>query len=137
MKNLKPKIEKVLVKTINEHYDFYKAYAENDKILVEWKDPDMNKNGPEEWFFVPDYDHEEEFCFTCDGGHGWDAMNPYDADYPDYDFEVKLDKNFEKAGLFCEPYASLETLCSGGSSDENIFRYGRSFGRLRNRCSRA
>ena len=106
MKNLKPKIEKVLVKTINEHYDFYKAYAENDKILVEWKDPDMNKNGPEEWFFVPDYDHEEEFCFTCDGGPGWDAMNPYDADYPDYDFEVKLDKNFEKAGLFCEAYAS-------------------------------
>ena len=63
MENLKPKIEKVLVKTINEHYDFYKAYAENDKILVEWKDPDMNKNGPEEWFFVPDYDHEGEFCF--------------------------------------------------------------------------
>ena len=107
MKNLKPKIEKALVKTINERYaDFYKAYVVKDKIVTECIDPDLKENEQEEWFFVPEYDHEEAFCFTCDGGPGWDKMNPTETDYPDYKFEEILDKNFKEAGLFYEPYAS-------------------------------
>jgi len=42
----------------------------------------------------------------CDGGYGWDLVNPCEADYPSYDFEEDLDKNFKEAGLFCEPYSS-------------------------------
>ena len=54
MANLKPKIEKVLVKTINEHFkDFYKAYVENDKIMVKMIDPDFVKEKADEWFHVP------------------------------------------------------------------------------------
>ena len=109
MKNLKPKIEKVLVKTINDYFEgTYKAYMEDNKVMVtpDTVDPDFNKYGPEEWFFVPEYDHEEAYCFMCDGGHGWDLVNPCEADYPSYDFEEELNKNFKKAGLFSEPYAS-------------------------------
>ena len=107
MTNLKPKIEKILVKTINEHTEgFYKAYVENDKIMVKITDPDFADTKPEEWFHVPEWDHQEDWCFMCDGGTGWQLMNPCDADYPDYEFEGKLDKNFKDAGLFCEPYAS-------------------------------
>jgi len=106
MKNLKPKIEKVLVKTINDHYGCYKAYVEDNKVMVAHEDPDLAKYGPYEWFFVPEYEHEEAYCFMCDGGGGWDAVNPCEADYPDYEFEVRLDANFKAAGLFCEPYAS-------------------------------
>ena len=107
MANLKPKIEKILVKTINEHSKgFYKAYVENDKIMVKMTVPDLTDFEPEEWFHVPEWDHQEDWCFMCDGGTGWQMMNPCSADYPDYEFEEKLDKNFQDAGLFCEPYAS-------------------------------
>jgi len=60
MKNLKPKIEKVLVKTINDYAPFkgnYKAYMENNKVMVVDTDPEYEDKG-EEWFFVPEYDHE-------------------------------------------------------------------------------
>ena len=41
MKNLKPKIEKVLVKTINDYFEgTYKAYMENNKVMVDRVDPD-------------------------------------------------------------------------------------------------
>jgi len=109
MKNLKPKIEKVLVKTINDHFKgIYKAEVYQSKIVVkDIADPEWTKKyGKEEWFFVPEYDHEEAYCFKCDGGIGWDLVNPCEADYPDYKFEEKLDANFKAAGLFCEPYAS-------------------------------
>lgn len=108
MKNLKPKIEKVLVNTINQHYaDLYKAYLVKDKIMTEYIEEDLKQKWPpEQWFFVPEYDHEEEFCFTCDGGPGWDAMNPDESDYPCYGFEEALSKNMKEAGLFYEPYAS-------------------------------
>jgi hypothetical protein len=107
MANLKPKIEKVLVKTINEHFkDFYKAYVENDKIMVKMIDPDFVKEKADEWFHVPKWEHQDDWCFMCDGGMGWELVNPCDAEYPDYEFEEKLDKNFQDAGLFCEPYAS-------------------------------
>jgi|TARA_R110000824_G_scaffold382125_1_gene575209 hypothetical protein len=108
MKNLKPKIEKVLVKTINDYAPFkgnYKAYMENNKVMVVDTDPEYEDKG-EEWFFVPEYDHEEAYCFMCDGGYGWELVNPCEANYPSYDFEEDLDKNFKEAGLFCEPYSS-------------------------------
>tara|TARA_R110000796_G_C14233376_1_gene396270 strand:- start:33 stop:377 length:345 start_codon:yes stop_codon:yes gene_type:complete len=105
MKNLKPKIEKVLVKTINDYFKDQRAYVENNKVMVEYTNPVLAKYGPDEWFFVPEYDHEEAYCFLCDGGPGWDYVNPCESDYG-YGFEEKLDENFKKAGLFSEPYAS-------------------------------
>ena len=109
MKNLKPKIEKVLVKTINDHFKgCYKAAAYEGKIVVrDLVNKELAKKyGNEEWFFVPEYDHEEAYCFMCDDGYGWYLVNPCEADYPDYKFEEALDANFKAAGLFCEPYAS-------------------------------
>ena len=108
MKNLKPKIEKVLVKTINDHFKgYYKANAYEGKIAVRnIADPEWAKKyGNEEWFFVPEYDHEEAYCFMCDGGTGWDLVNPDESGHG-YKFEEALDANFKAAGLFCEPYAS-------------------------------
>ena len=106
MKNLKPKIEKVLVKTINDHFKGnYKAYVKNNKVMVEYTNPVLAEDGPDEWFFVPEYDHEEAYCFMCDGGTGWDLVNPDESGYA-YKFEEALDANFKAAGLFCEPYAS-------------------------------
>tara|TARA_A100001388_G_scaffold200272_1_gene151485 strand:+ start:1109 stop:1459 length:351 start_codon:yes stop_codon:yes gene_type:complete len=107
MKNLKPKIEKALIETIEKSGDgFYKAYAEENKIMVKITDELFKDDAPEEWFHVPEYEHEEAFCFTCDGGMGWEKMNPCDAEFPDYEFEEKLDEVFKSEGLFFEPYAS-------------------------------
>ena len=106
MKNLKPKIEKVLVKSIEEwHSDLpeldAKVYIKDNKIKVK----DIH-GIDDEWFFVPDYDHEGAWCFICDGGMGWSLMNPDESDYPSYEFEESVSKNFKEAGLFVEPYAS-------------------------------
>ena len=108
MKNLKPKIEKVLVKTINDYFkNIYKAAAYEGKIVVrDLVNKELAKKyGNEEWFFVPEYDHEEAYCFMCDGGEGWDLVNPCESGLG-YGFEETLDANFKAAGLFCEPYAS-------------------------------
>jgi len=112
MKDLRPKIKKVLIDTLKNYYAFgdYTVYEKDNEIRV--KDNEASafsiKRGwdDEVVAFVPEYDHEEAFCFTCDGGYLWDLMNPCSADYPDYEFEETIRKNFEKAGLFLEPYAS-------------------------------
>ena len=112
MKDLRPKIKKVLIDTLKNYYAFgdYTVYEKDNEIRV--KDNEASalsiKRGwdDEVVAFVPEYDHEEAFCFTCDGGYLWDLMNPCSADYPDYEFEETIGKNFEKAGLFLEPYAS-------------------------------
>ena len=114
--NLKPKIEKVLVKSIEEwHSDMpeldAKVYIKNNKIKVK------DIHGDDEWFFVPDYDHEEAWCFTCDGGMGWDYMNPDESGYG-YDFEELVSKNFKEAGLFVEPYASWKFIVTKNNGGE-------------------
>ena len=116
MKNLKPKIEKVLVNTIEEwHSDApeldAKVYIKDNKIKVK------DEYDDEGWFFVPDYDHEEAWCFTCDGGMGWDYMNPDESGYG-YDFEELVSKNFKEAGLFVEPYASWKFIVTKNNGGE-------------------
>ena len=110
MKDLKPKIEKVLVKSIKEWFDSdvggeIKVFVEDNKVRVK-SDAPYGLSLDDDWFFVPDYDHEEAWCFTCDGGMGWSLMNPDESDYPSYEFEESVSKNFKEAGLFVEPYAS-------------------------------
>ena len=112
MKDLRSKIEKVLIKTLKDYYNFgdYTVYEKNGDIRV--KDNEASafsiKRGwdDEVLAHVPGYGREDAFCFTCDGGYLWDLMNPCLADYPNYEFEETIRKNFAKAGLFLEPYAS-------------------------------
>ena len=122
--NLKPKIEKVLVKSIKEWFKDspeYEVYVKDNKIRVKNNDASefIIKRGmdDEEWFFVPDYDHEEAWCFTCDGGMGWDYMNPDESGYSN-DFEESVSENFKEAGLFVEPYASWKFIVTKNNGGE-------------------
>ena len=119
--NLKPKIEKVLVKSIKEWFDSdvgseVKVFVEDNKVRVE-SDADYGLSLVDDWFFVPDYDHEEAWCFTCDGGMGWDYMNPDESGYSN-DFEEPVSKNFKEAGLFVEPYASWKFIVTKNNGGE-------------------
>jgi len=119
--NLKPKIEKVLVKSIKEWFDSavgseVRVFVEDNKVRVE-SDADYGLSLDDDWFFVPDYDHEEAWCFTCDGGMGWDYMNPDESGYSN-DFEESVSKNFKEAGLFVEPYASWKFIVTKNNGGE-------------------
>tara|TARA_R100001086_G_C11630626_1_gene201529 strand:+ start:114 stop:482 length:369 start_codon:yes stop_codon:yes gene_type:complete len=114
---MKAKIKSILLKTIKEYNkdlnkgnDSFTAFIDGDYIKSEW-DIGMD-SGPikEEWFFVPDKEHQGNWCFMCDGGMGWEMMN-CDSDYNyksknPWKFSELCSENFEKAGLFVEPYAS-------------------------------
>jgi hypothetical protein len=68
------------------------------------------KTKSEKIFWVPDKEHEGHWCFMCDGGLGWEWMN-YESDWNyksknPWEFSELCSENFEKAGLFVEPYAS-------------------------------
>jgi hypothetical protein len=112
MKDLRPKIKKVLIKTLKAHFSFgdYTVYEKDDHIRL--KENDASKLSKErgwddvELCWIPPYEHNEAFSFLCDGGMLWDLMNPCDADYPNYEFEDIIQENFEKVGLFLEPHAS-------------------------------
>ena len=119
--NLKPKIEKVLVKSIKEWFDSavgseVKVFVEDNKVRVK-SDAPHGLSLDDEWFTVPDYDHEEAWCFTCDLGRGWDYMNPDESGYG-YDFEELVSKNFKEAGLFFEPYASWKFIVTKNNGGE-------------------
>jgi len=119
--NLKPKIEKVLIKSIKEWFDSdvgseIRVFVEDNKVRVE-SDADYGLSLDDDWFFVPDYDHEEAWCFMCDGGMGWDYMNPDESGYSN-DFEESVSKNFKEAGLFVEPYASWKFIVTKNNGGE-------------------
>ena len=64
----------------------------------------------QELFHVPDKEHQGNWCFLCDGGMGWEFISP-DSDYNyrsknAWKFQERCIKNFEKAGLRMESYAS-------------------------------
>ena len=64
----------------------------------------------QELFHVPSKEHQGNWCFLCDGGTGWEWINP-DSDYnygskDCWKFQERCIKNFEKAGLRMESYAS-------------------------------
>ena len=112
MKNLQPKIKKILLKTLKNYFDFgdYIIYEKDNEIRLKDNDAsvlDIERGWDDELLAtVPEKNHEGEFCFLCDGGYLWDLMNPCQADYPSYRFEEIIYANFKKAGLFLEPYAS-------------------------------
>lgn len=110
MKDLRPKIIKVLINTLKETvYSFDKDYTVYEKDgYIRVKHPNEFDLGAsdDELCWIPPYDHNEAFSFICDGGYLWDLMNPCEAEYPNYEFEDTIFNNFEKAGLWLEPYAS-------------------------------
>ena len=112
MKDLRPKIKKVLIETLDAMYGSsdYTVYEKDDHIRLKENNPDdfTKKRGwdDQELAMIPEYDHQDAFCFLCDGGMLWDLMNPSDADYPNCEFYETIRTNFEKAGLFLECHAS-------------------------------
>ena len=111
MKDLRPKIKKVLIKTLKDTYNFgdYTIYEKDDHIRRKNNDPSdlFRERGwdDEALCWIPPYDHNETFCFIALGTMV-DLMNPCYSDYPNYDFEDTISNNFEKVGLFLEPYSS-------------------------------
>ena len=108
MKNLQPKIKKILLKTLKNYLgsEDYIIYEKDNEIRLKNNDEYILTDLDELLATVPEKNHEGEFCFLCDGGYLWDLMNPCQADYPSYRFEEIIYANFKKAGLFLEPYAS-------------------------------
>ena len=108
MKNLQPKIKKILLKTLKNYLgsEDYIIYEKDNEIRLKNNDEYILTDLDELLATVPEKNHEGEFCFLCDGGYLWDLMNPCQADYPSYKFEEIIYANFKKAGLFLEPYAS-------------------------------
>tara|TARA_R100000656_G_scaffold117931_1_gene91466 strand:+ start:249 stop:641 length:393 start_codon:yes stop_codon:yes gene_type:complete len=120
---MKMKIQKLLIKTVEEHWDGYKNnydfYILGNRIMMRevidfctGKPHDVIPK-PEELFWTPDKEFEGVWCFISDGGTGWDLMSP-DSDYNYYgrkhfgqsgfEFQESLFKNFEKAGLLVEKH---------------------------------
>ena len=102
---------KVLGKIYWEGTDTEATEEEMDKWYSEHKmTPLAKKPKGEELFHVPSKEHQGNWCFLCDGGTGWEWINP-DSDYnyrskDCWKFQERCIKNFEKAGLRMESYAS-------------------------------
>ena len=111
MKDLRPKIKKVLLETLKDTYNFgdYTIYEKDDHIMRknnEADDFEIKRGWDDEALcWIPPFDHNEAFCFITQG-EMVDLMNPCYSDYPNYDFEDTISNNFEKVGLFLEPYSS-------------------------------
>jgi len=112
MKDLRPKIKKVLLKTLKDFYSFgdYTIYEKDGYIRVKENDAsDFSKRrgwDDEAVAWVPEYEHNDTFSFICEGGILWELLNPCYADYPLYKWETIIYKNFEEVGLMMTPYDS-------------------------------
>ena len=102
---------KVTVKIYWDGTDTEATEEETDEWYSEHELVPIEKAKAEEIFFVPpNKEHQGNWCFMCDGGLGWEWMN-YESDWNygkenPWEFSELCSENFEKAGLFVEPYAS-------------------------------
>ena len=102
---------KVTGKIYWEGTDTEATEEEVDEWYSEHELVPIAKPKAEEIFFVPpNKEHQGNWCFMCDGGLGWEWMN-YESDWNyrkenPWEFSELCSENFEKAGLFVEPYAS-------------------------------
>lgn len=112
MKDLRPKIQSVLIKTLEDFYSFgdFTVYEKDGYIRVKENDAShfTKKRGwdDEAVAWIPEYEHNEYFSFICEGSILWQLLNPCLADYPLYKWEDIISQNFEKVGLMMTPYDS-------------------------------